>query len=139
MKILEVSVGIILHPADNALLAAQRLEGAHLANLWEFPGGKCQLGETPADCVRREIREEVDLEVEVLEEWPMLEYVYPERTVHLHPFICRAASGNARPLASQRIAWIAIDDLTSYPFPEANGPWIERLQQEWERLAALAK
>jgi mutator protein MutT len=136
MPILEIAVGIILHPTDETVLAAQRLEGTHLANLWEFPGGKCLPGEAPIDAVRREIREEVDLEVAVLEEWPLVDHAYPERTVRLHPFVCRAVSGGARALASQRIAWIPIENLPDYPFPEANGPWIERLRVEKGRIVS---
>ena len=122
-----IALALILHPDDGTVLIAQRLPDAHLPGLWEFPGGKCGPSEAPADCAVREAREETGLDVAVLEAWPTITHDYPDRTVTLHPFLCRAPHADARPLGSRRIAWVSPSDLARYPFPEANGPLIERL------------
>ena len=122
-----IALALILHPSDGTVLIAQRLADAHLPDLWEFPGGKCPPGETPADCAVREAQEETGLDVTVLEAWPTITHEYPDRTVTLHPFLCQASQTNARPLGSRRIAWVSPRDLADYPFPDANGPLIERL------------
>ena len=124
-----IALALILHPTEGTVLIAQRKPNTHLADLWEFPGGKCLAGEMTEGCAVREAREETGLEVAVLEAWPPITHVYPERTVTLHPFLCRAVSGEARPLGSRRIVWAKPTELGNYPFPEANGPLLERLRQ----------
>ena len=123
-----IALALILHPTDGTVLIAQRKEGVHLPDLWEFPGGKCLGGETPEQCAVREAREETGLEVTVLAAWPPITHVYPERTVTLHPFLCRASGGDARPLGSRRIVWAKPEELDRYPFPDANGALLERLR-----------
>lgn len=123
----DIALALILHPTDHAVLIAERKPDAHLANLWEFPGGKCLPGEASADCARRETREETGLEVQVLEAWPPITHAYSERTVTLHPFLCRALTAEARPLGSRQIVWASLDTLGDYPFPEANAPLLARL------------
>ena len=122
-----IALALILHPSDNRLLIAQRKDGVHQGNLWEFPGGKCFPNEAPADCAVRETREETGLEVSVLEAWPPLTHAYPDRTVTLHPFLCRALSANAQPRESKRVLWVTPKELSEYPFPAANAPLIKRL------------
>lgn len=124
---LTIAIAMILHPTDGTVLISKRRADTHLANLWEFPGGKCHPGETPEACVIRETAEETGLAVTVLEAWPPLTYTYPERTVTLHPFLCRAQSGAARPLGSNAIGWVLPTDLGEYQFPEANTPLLARL------------
>ena len=123
-----IAIALILHPANGTILIAQRKADVHKANFWEFPGGKCLSGETPQQCAVRETREETGLEINVLEAWPALSYVYPERTVALHPFLCRAQSGDARAIESRQIAWVLPEELRYYSFPEANEPILEKLR-----------
>jgi len=124
---MEIALAIIRHPTEDLILIAQRRSDAHLANLWEFPGGKCQSGESLWECAARETLEEVDLSVTLLEEWPAVRYAYPERTVTLHPFLCQAKSSKARSLGNKQVAWVAPKELGNYPFPEANVPIITQL------------
>ena len=123
-----IALALILHPTDGTVLIAWREADVHQGDKWEFPGGKCEPGETPEDCAVRETREETGLDVAVLEAWPPITHDYPERVVTLHPFLCRAASAEARPLGSRRVEWAAPNDLARYEFPEANGPLLERLR-----------
>ena len=126
---MNIALALILHPTDGTLLIAQRRGDVHQAGRWEFPGGKCEPGETPAQCAVRETREETALEVTVLEAWPTLTHAYSDRTVTLHPFLCQARSGDAQALGSTRVAWVRPEDLRRYAFPDANKPILEKLQR----------
>jgi mutator protein MutT len=69
---------------DGRYLVTRRLENTHLAGFWEFPGGKCDPGETHEGCLRRELLEELGVESEIGDEILTTEHTYPERTVRLH-------------------------------------------------------
>ena len=125
--LMTIAIAIILHPIDGTLLIAQRLDNAHQGGLWEFPGGKCLDGETPEACAVRETREETSLAITILEAWPTITHEYPDRTVMLHPFLCRAETADVLPIESKRIVWVKPEDLQKYPFPEANAPLLVRL------------
>lgn len=99
-----------------------------MGGLWEFPGGKCLAGEAPAACAVREAQEETGLAVRVLEAWPAISHVYPERTVTLHPFLCRALAADALPLAGSEVRWALPTALDEYEFPPANAPLLARLR-----------
>ena len=124
---LDIALAIIRHPSENAYLIALRKSEAHLGEFWEFPGGKCRAGESPAECAVRESVEEVGLSVAVEEAWSPIPFAYPERVVTLYPFLCRAEAGDARPLDNRAVAWVAPTDLHRYPFPPANAPLLARL------------
>lgn len=125
---MDVALAIIRHPVTDAVLIARRAVDMHLGGLWEFPGGKCLPGESPAVCAVREALEETGLPVQIAEAWPPLTYTYPERTVTLHPFLCRTPTREARPLASDDVVWARPCDLHKYAFPPANDPLIARLR-----------
>ncbi len=133
---MNIALALILHPTNGTVLIAQRKDGVHKAGFWEFPGGKCLDGETPADCAVRETREETGLEVAILEAWPMLTHEYPERTIVLHPFLCRARSGDAQPRESKQVVWVRLEQLDDYHFPEANALILARLRSNHEGLLA---
>lgn len=122
-----IALALILHPNNGTILIAQRQDGVHQGNLWEFPGGKCFGEEAPADCAVRETLEETGLKVAVLEAWPEITHTYPDRVITLHPFLCRALSADAQPRESKRVVWAAPAELLNYPFPAANAPLLARL------------
>ena len=124
-----VDVAIVILLRDRELLIAQRPPGSHLAGNWEFPGGKCRAGELPEDCARREAREELGVEVRIVEGWETLEYDYTDRRVRIHPFVGKILSGEPRPIGCREIRWVKRDDLVSYSFPEANAPLLKRLAE----------
>ena len=127
MKIIEVSAGLVFR--GGKLLLTQRPAGGHLAGLWEFPGGKREAGESFEDCLRRELREELGIEVEVGERLERLTHAYPERTVHLEFFRCRWLQHEPQAFGCADLAWITRDQLMSYEFPAADARLLEKLRE----------
>ena len=122
----EVAAGVIFH--RGRVLLCQRRRGDHLGELWEFPGGKCEPGETPAACLHRELWEELAVRVTLIEPLLTLEHAYPDRQVRLHFFRCRLAAGEPRPLGCQALAWVTADELDCYEFPPADARLLELLR-----------
>jgi mutator protein MutT len=113
---------------DGSILVTRRVEGAHLAGLWEFPGGKIATGETHAEGLRREIREELDADVEV---GPLLfetEFDYGARPISLHFYRC-TLRGTPRPLLGQQMKWVPRSELRALDFPSADEELIRRLTE----------
>lgn len=125
MKHLHVAIAIIHH--SSLVLICQRRKNDSFGNLWEFPGGKVEAGETPEQCLHREIQEELGIRIEHTARFPDIEHMYPDVTVRLTPFLCRLVSGDPRPLASQRLEWVPAPRLRDYPFPAANKQLIEQI------------
>jgi mutator protein MutT len=128
---IEVAAGLIFH--QERLLVAQRCWEGHLGGLWEFPGGKRMGHETFEECLRRELMEELGVDVEVGELLGTVRHAYPERRVLLKFFRCGLKAGDPRPLGCNAVAWICAGDLAKYPFPAADAALIEQLQStpEW--------
>jgi 8-oxo-dGTP diphosphatase len=109
-------------------LITRRLEGTHLAGLWEFPGGKLLSGEKPEDALRRELKEELGVEAAVGEVMETVDWTYPEKSVRLLFFRC-ALAGEPTPLEGQEMRWVDAADMLSYNFPEADATLIARLSR----------
>jgi len=127
----EAAIAII--ERDGCVLVAQRDHDTVLGGLWEFPGGKLLPGEDPRDAVRREVREEMDVEVEVLEELLALEHEYPYGRVRLRCFHCRLVAGEPRPIASLRVQWTPVAELAELDFPPANTELLQLIARRWGR------
>jgi mutator protein MutT len=104
---------------DGRFLVTRRLRGTHLEGSWEFPGGKCEEGETHDACLEREILEELDAGVRVGQEVFSVTHSYPERVVELHFFECELL-GEPRPMIGQDMRWILRAELASLEFPPAD-------------------
>jgi mutator protein MutT len=111
---------------DGRFLVTRRLANTHLAGVWEFPGGKCEPGETHDDCLTRELAEELGVRATVGEEIAVVDHRYPDRAVRLHFRTC-AIAGEPRPLLGQEIRWASREELRTLEFPEADRTVIERL------------
>jgi mutator protein MutT len=113
---------------DGKLLLTQRPHGGHLGGLWEFPGGKREAQETFEQCLHRELKEELGIEVEVGTLVEALIHDYPERTVHLCFFHCRWRRHEPRALSCPAFVWVSRDELAGYEFPAADARLIESLR-----------
>jgi mutator protein MutT len=111
---------------DERFLVTRRQPGVHLAGLWEFPGGKIDPDEPHAAALRRELEEELDVEVEVGECVYRTVHAYDDRTVELHFYRC-VLKGEPRPLLGQEMRWVPRSELASLGFPPADAELIERL------------
>jgi 8-oxo-dGTP diphosphatase len=129
---IQVAAGLIVR--DGRYLIARRKAGTHLAGLWEFPGGKREPGETLEDCLRREAREELGIEIDQPIPFRTLRYDYPEKAVELHFFRCGIETGEAQPLGCDDLRWVAPQDLPSFEFPPADLPLVRLLQEAPETL-----
>ncbi len=112
----------------DAFLLTRRLKGTHLAGTWEFPGGKCEPGESHEDCLRREMLEELAVDVAVGDEIFTITHAYPERTVELHFRAC-TLKGVPVPQIGQEMRWVKRAELATLEFPEADRELIEMLHR----------
>ncbi len=110
---------------DGLVLAAQRSAAMSLPLKWEFPGGKIDPGESPEDCLRRELIEEMGIQVRVDKSLPPGTHRYPKFTVTLHPFICSIESGEIVLHEHAAIAWLPPGQLHTIDWAEADYPVIE--------------
>jgi mutator protein MutT len=122
-----VAVAVALVHRRTRWLVARRHPDAHLGGLWEFPGGKCELNETPIEAALRELREECGVEAHPERTLPPLRCVYAESIVHLTPVICRWSRGTATPLHSQECRWVSLAELRRLDMPAANAEIIREL------------
>jgi 8-oxo-dGTP diphosphatase len=104
----------------------RRQKGVHLEGLWEFPGGKCEPGETLGDCLRRELKEELGAEAVIGEEIWTVTHDYADRSVELHFLSCTLLNAPV-PLLGQEMRWVARDELKSLKFPPADDELINVL------------
>ncbi|MBI4263212.1 MAG: (deoxy)nucleoside triphosphate pyrophosphohydrolase [Acidobacteria bacterium] len=120
-------VAAVIEEHDRFLLT-RRVAGAHLAGLWEFPGGKIDPDETHEAALRRELREELDVDIDVGELVLHTRHAYPDATVVLYFYRCRLM-GTPRPQLGQQMQWVPRAELTSLGLPPADGELVELLSR----------
>jgi mutator protein MutT len=126
--VIDVAAGLIFR--DGKLLITKRYDDAHLGGLWEFPGGKLEPKETFEQCLVRELREELGIEVKVGELVESLTHEYPGKTVHLKFFVCGWQKNEPQALGCSEYKWVKAEELKGHEFPEADARLLERLQKE---------
>ena len=123
MKHIHVTCAII--ERDGLVLAAQRSATMSMPLKWEFPGGKIHEGETPEECLRRELVEELGIQVAVGKSLPASTHHYPAFTVTLYPYVCTITAGEIVIHEHETIVWLPLDELHSLDWAEADLPVIE--------------
>ncbi|MBX3013569.1 MAG: A/G-specific adenine glycosylase [Caldilineaceae bacterium] len=133
----DVAAGLIWQgePYQSPLLIAQRPPDGMLGGLWEFPGGKLEA--TDADlpaCLRREIEEELAIQITVGEQLTTVRHAYTHFRITLHAFHARYLSGEPQTLGVADWRWVTLADLAAFPFPVTDRKIIEVLQQAANRV-----
>ncbi|MBC6938280.1 MAG: A/G-specific adenine glycosylase [Chloroflexi bacterium] len=123
----DVAAGMIWNERGQLLIAQRPLDGL-LGGLWEFPGGKQEPGETLPDCLKRELREELAIEVEVGDLFVVVRHAFTHFRITLHAFTCRWRGGPPRAIGVRDWAWVAPGELHDYSFGKADREVIKALE-----------
>lgn len=120
-----VAAGVIQR--DARILAARRRRGSHLEGHWEFPGGKIEEGESPEECLVRELAEEIGVTVRPRGILEVVFHRYPEKNVLLLFYRCDVIEGEPRALECDEVRWVALADLPALDWAPADIPFVRRL------------
>jgi len=123
-----IQVAAAVIDSGDLYLITRRKAGTHLAGLWEFPGGKCEEGESLKDCLRREVREELGIEITEPVPFQTVRHDYPEKSVELHFFRCTIKAGIAQVLGCDDLKWVTAKELATFEFPPADRTLVKALQ-----------
>lgn len=125
MKTIEVVAAIICD--NNRVLATQRSYGIY-KNGWEFPGGKIELGEKPQQALIREIREELNIEIDIERLIDIVDYDYPEFHIKMYCFLCKMKTGELILNVHKDAQWLTVDSLNSVEWLPADLSIIPKLK-----------
>ncbi|MGD1856241.1 MAG: A/G-specific adenine glycosylase [Leptolyngbyaceae cyanobacterium] len=119
----------VIYDDDSRILIDRRKQEGLLGGLWEFPGGKIEPDETVEDCVRREIKEELGIDIEVNDRLITVNHAYSHFKVTLNVFNSTHISGEPQTIECDEVKWVTLDEIDSYPFPKANSQIIEAIKE----------
>ena len=128
----KIGVGVIYDQAGKILIDRRKAEG-EMGGLWEFPGGKIEQNETVKDCIKREIKEEIGIEVLVKNCLTVIEHQYSQFQVTLFVHDCQYIKGTPQTIECDEIRWVNLSELDRYTFPEANYEIINLLKSAAEK------
>lgn len=129
----QVAAAIIFNDR-NELLICQRKEGGSCSNLWEFPGGKLELGESLEECCIRECREELSVDIKILSLYDETSYAYPDNQIHFTFYLAELLSDESdiKMNVHRQISWVTVSELDKYDFCPADIELIKRIKSENE-------
>ena len=119
-KYRRIGVGIIWDRDRQRILIDRRLPEGEMADFWEFPGGKIEPDEDAIACIKRELREELAIEVEVGDHLITIDHEYETLRVSLIVHHCTHISGEPQTIACSEIRWVTVEELDNYQLPAAN-------------------
>lgn len=125
MKTVIVTAGVIIE--KKKVLVAQRKEGSLRSLLWEFPGGKAREGEDPRDALRRELKEELDIDAEPEGILEAVFHSYPEHSILLLAYRCRIRKGVPKPVGCRDLRWVDFEELNRLAMSPADEPVRSRI------------
>jgi A/G-specific adenine glycosylase len=117
-KKIEVSAAVIQRNGKTYI--QQRPQKGLMGGLWEFPGGKLEKGESPEDCLLREIKEELGIQIKIKKKILTIKHSYTQFRVTLHVFTCDLKQGRIRATSCDQWKWVSLEKINQYPFPAAN-------------------
>ena len=126
IKPLKVVAGIIRN-SKNQILLGQRRPGTHLEGLWEFPGGKVEANETLEQALKRELEEELGIQVLTTQPLTTVEHQYPEKRILLHVLEVLTWQGEVQSQEQQALQWVNPESLSKIKMPEADIPVVSLL------------
>ena len=135
-RTIEVSAGLIFR--SGRLLITQRHPGDPLGGLWEFPGGKRETDETFEQCLARELREELGVEVIVGKLFESVTHAYGDQTLQLKFFLCQLSAGEPQALDCAALKWVRRNELRAHVFPAADARLLRRLLADPRRWQPVA-
>lgn len=129
LPLLLVSAVALVDSVDRILLS-RRPAGKPMPGLWEFPGGKINLGETPEEALIRELREELAIDTieSCLAPIAFASHRYDKFHLLMPLFVCRVWDGIPHPMEGQKLAWVTISNMRNYPMPPADVPLVAMLR-----------
>jgi len=116
---------------DNKILIAQRKDSDVLACKWEFPGGKIEIDETPEECLKRELKEELNIDVSVNAFFTESIHSYPDFKIRLIAYLVTWDTGNLIVKDHEKVEWVSVKDLDRFDFAEADKPIVLKLKKEF--------
>ncbi len=125
----KIGVGVIYNDRGEILIDRRRNYGL-IGGLWEFPGGKIKVRETVRACIKREIKEELALDVEVGDHLITINHTYSQFSITLIVHYCSYLGGEPQPLECEEIRWVTLEQMDNFAFPEANSQIIAALRQD---------
>jgi 8-oxo-dGTP diphosphatase len=129
MNILVVTAAIMID--QGRVLITRRREGASQGLKWEFPGGKVEDGEDPESCIVREIKEEINIDIEVDRIYKAVLHRYGDRSIVLLAYLCRHVGGRPVPLACSSIRWVPVTELMDFDLAAADIPIAGKLREDF--------
>lgn len=132
--IVDVVAAVIFDATRDHVLLALRKPSQHQGDRWEFPGGKVEPGESMQAALARELREELDIEIDASVERQTLQHAYPEKTIRLHVRDVFAFRGTPQGLEQQTLRWVPVKELAGLPFPAANQVIVDELVGAYQAL-----
>lgn len=121
----QVTAAVILK--EGRVLIAQRSSKDELARLWEFPGGKIEDGETPEECLKREIKEELDIDVDVKDFFAESIYDYENGSISLMAYAVEWLDGELKPMVHDELRWVSRSEISKYEFAPADVVFVKKL------------
>ena len=125
----DVVAGIIQHQTSHQFLITQRPLDGLLGGLWEFPGGKVETGETHAQALQREIKEELNIEIDVGDHQTTVKHAFTHFRITLHAYHAKHTAGKVQHLGVNNHAWVTLADLTQYAFAKTDRMIIKSLKK----------
>ena len=123
----QIGVAVITN-REGKILIDRRKAAGEMGGLWEFPGGKIEPGETVRECIQREIKEELNIEIAVGDRLTTITHTYQTFKVTLYVHYCRHLGGKPQPIECEEILWVDPSQMNQYQFPQANAQIVNLLQ-----------